>query len=356
MARLLPHTRAVLLLPLLLAACRGGDPPADSAAGAATGAGVVNVYSHRHYDTDEQLFDLFTRETGIRVNVVTAPADELITRLEAEGSASPADVLITVDAGRLHRAKERGLLQGITSRVLEEVIPSHLRDPDGQWFGFTQRARVVVYAVDRVDPSELSTYADLVHPRWRGRILSRSSGNVYTQSLMAAMIARMGTEAAEEWARGVVANFARPPQGADRDQIRDVAAGVADLALVNTYYLGLMLRSDAPADREAAARVAVFFPDQGEGEAGTHVNVSGAGVAAHAPNRENAIRLLEFMVSDEAQRLFAEGNSEYPVKAGVPWTATLQAWGEFRRDTLPLARLGELNTEAVRALDRAGWR
>jgi iron(III) transport system substrate-binding protein len=348
-----------LTLPLLLlaAACGGGDAPGGTTRTAAGDtAGEVNVYTHRHYESDEQIFRRFTETTGIRVNVVTASADELITRLEAEGASSPADILITVDAGRLHRARERSLLQPTSSAILESAVPAHLRDPDGLWFGLTQRARVFVYATGRVDPSEMSTYEDLADPRWRGRILTRSSDNVYNQSLMASVIAAVGVEAAEAWARGLVANFARPPQGADRDQIRDVAAGVADLAIVNTYYLGLLANSDTPADREAAAAVSVFFPNQGEGERGTHVNVSGAGVTAHAPNRANAVRLLEFLVSEEAQQLVAEGNYEYPVREGVAWAQTLQGWGDFRQDMLNLARLGELNTQAVQALDRAGWR
>lgn len=346
---------AALLLAAPALACGGGDQAA-SAGGAAADVGVVNVYSHRHYDSDQQLFDTFTRDTGIRVNVVTASADELITRLEAEGASSPADILVTVDAGRLHRAKERGLLQPVSSAELESAVPANLRDPEGTWFGMTTRARVVVYATDRVNPAELSTYADLADPKWRGRIITRSSDNVYNQSLMAAVIAHAGEEGAEAWARGLVANFARPPQGADRDQIRDVAAGVADLAIVNTYYLGLLTNSDAAADREAASKVAVFFPDQGEGQWGTHVNVSGAGVTANAPNRDNAIRLLEFLVSEAAQRIYAGDNYEYPVRPGVEPAPTLTAWGTFRADDLNLARLGELNTAAVRAMDRAGWR
>ena len=348
-----------LTLPLLLlaAACGGGDAQGGGTRTAAgDNAGEVNVYTHRHYDTDQAQFDRFTAATGIQVNVVTASADELITRLEAEGASSPADVLVTVDAGRLYRAKERGLLQSASSPTLEAAIPAHLRDPDGQWFGMTQRARVFVYAPGRVQPSDMSTYEDLADPKWRGRILTRSSDNIYSQSLTASVIAAHGAEAAEEWARGLVANFARPPQGGDRDQIQDVAAGVADLAVVNTYYLGLLANSGTPADREAAAAVAVFFPNQGEGDRGTHVNVSGAGVTAHAPNRANAIRLLEFLVSEEAQQAFAQGNFEYPVVEGVEWAPTLQEWGTFRHDLLNLARLGEFNTEAIRVMDRAGWR
>jgi len=354
----LPGRWPILPILLLAAGCGGGDAgsgrPADTEAGG--DAGVVNVYTHRHYESDEQVFTRFTEATGIRVNVVTASADELITRLEAEGANSPADILITVDAGRLHRAKERSLLQPISSTVLETAVPANLRDPEGFWFGLTRRARVFVYAKDRVQRSEMSTYEDLADPKWRGRILTRSSDNVYSQSLMASVIAAVGPEAAEEWARGIVANFARPPQGGDRDQILDVAAGVADLAIVNTYYPGLLINSGSAAERQAAASISVFFPNQGEGDRGTHVNVSGAGVTAHAPNRSNAVRLLEFLVSEEAQQLVAEGNYEYPVREGVAWAQTLREWGDFRQDPLNLARLGELNTQAVQAMDRARWR
>lgn len=329
----------------MLPGCAAGD-----------GAEVVNVYSHRHYDTDEALFQRFTAETGIQVRVVSASADELIARLEREGEASPADLLITVDAGRLHRAKEGGLLQSVESPVLEAVIPEAFRDPEGFWFGLTQRARIVAYARDRVDPSEIRSYADLADPRWEGRIVARSSENIYNISHLASIIAAEGEEAAEAWVRGVVANFARSPQGNDTDQIRDVAAGVGDLALVNTYYVGRLLHSEDPVSRELAGRVGLLFPEQGEGARGVHVNVSGAGVTRHAPNRGHAIRLLEFMVSEEAQRAFAVENFEYPVRADVPWSSTLAAWGTFRGDPLPLGRLGELNNEAVRIFDRGGWR
>jgi iron(III) transport system substrate-binding protein len=315
---------------------------------------VVNVYTHRHYDTDQLLFDEFTKETGIQVRVVTASADELITRLEREGEASPADLLITVDAGRLHRAKALGLLQPIHSEILEAEVPAHLRDTEGFWFGLTQRARILAYAPDRVDPSELSTYEALAEPQWAGRVLTRSSENIYNVSLLASILAATGPEIAEAWARGVVANLARSPQGNDTDQILDLAAGVGDVALVNTYYLGRLLHDEDPASRELAGRVAVFFPNQSG--RGTHINVSGAGVTAFAPNLENAVRLLEFLVGEDAQRAFAEANFEYPVRSGIPWAQTLADWGPYRADTLSLDRLGELNSEAVQIFDRAGWR
>ena len=329
------------------------------AGGALAGCGdagepVVNVYSHRHYDTDEALFQRFTEETGIAVRVVSASADELMARLEREGAASPADLLITVDAGRLHRAKERDLLRSVSSRELEQAIPAAYRDPEGFWYGLTLRVRILAYARDRVDPADVQTYESLTDERWAGRIVARSSENIYNVSHLASILAAHGPEVAEAWVRGVVANFARPPQGNDTDQIRDVAAGVGDLALVNTYYVGRLLNAEDEASRELADRVGVIFPNQGG--RGAHVNVSAAAVTRHAPNAANALRLLEFLVSEEAQRAFAEGNFEYPVREGVAWAPTLQAWGEFRADPLPLSRLGELNNEAVRIFDRGGWR
>lgn len=336
----------------------GGCGPADDAdrpdgAPADVAAGEVNVYSHRHYDVDQQLFDRFTAETGIAVNVVTGSADELITRLASEGVSSPADVLITVDAGRLHRAKEQGLLQPVESAVLAANVPAHLRDPAGEWYGLTTRARVIVYARDRVQPSDLSTYEALAEPAWEGRVLVRSSENVYNQSLLASIIAASGEAAAAAWAEGVVRNFARAPAGGDTDQVKAVAAGIGDVALSNTYYVARLGESADAEERRVFESVGVYFPNQ-DGR-GAHVNVSGAGVTRHAPNRANAVRLIEFLTGDEAQRLFAEGNQEYPVKPGVAPSATLQGWGEFRQDELNLSRLGELNTQAVMIFDRAGW-
>lgn len=334
----------------LLAACGGDTEAADSG----EPAGVVNVYSHRHYDADQRLFDRFTELTGIQVNVVTASADELITRLENEGAASPADILITVDAGRLHRAKERNLLQSVSSAVLDENIPAHLRDRDGQWFGLTQRARIIAYHKDRVNPETLSTYEALAGEEWRGRVLIRSSSNVYNQSLLASIIANGSPAAAELWAAGVAANMARPPSGGDTDQIKAVAAGAGDVAVTNTYYLAQLANSADPEERRVADQIGAFFPNQAT--TGTHVNVSGAGVTRSSQNRDNAIRLIEFLSSDEAQIVFAEEVQEYPVKPGVSRSPILQAWGDFRADTLDLTRLGELSDEAVRIFDRVGWR
>ncbi len=318
--------------------------------------GAVNLYSARQEALIKPLLDRFTEDTGIEVNLVTGSADALIKRLEVEAENTPADMLITVDAGRLHRAKDAGLFRAVESDRLEERVPAHLRDDDNQWFGLSQRARVIAYSTERVDPEELSTYEALADDKWNDRICIRSSDNIYNQSLLASIIAAHGEERATEWARDIVDNMARRPQGGDRDQIMGVAAGVCDVAVVNTYYYGKMRSEDAQAEqREAAAKTALFFPNQ-EGR-GAHVNVSGAGVTRHAGNPGNALRLLEFLVSDAAQRWYAQVNHEYPVVPGVEPSESVRQWGHpFKQDRLPLSRLGELNATAVRIFDRAGWR
>lgn len=315
---------------------------------------IVNVYTHRHYDTDKMLFEEFTKETGIQVNVVSANADELMQKLALEGERSPADVLITVDAGRLVRAKERNLLRPIESALLSNNIPAHLRDSENYWFGLTTRARVIVYDKTKVNPSELSTYEDLTNEKWKGRLLIRSSENIYNQSLLASIIAHNGADAATAWARGMVANFAQAPKGGDRDQIKAIAAGSGDIAVVNTYYLGKMLDDSNEEERKSAANIGVFFPNQSG--RGTHINVSGAGVTKYSPHPKNATKFIEFLASDKAQELFAQANHEYPVKPGIAISETLKAWGEFKADELGLENLGKFNSEAVMIFDRAGWK
>lgn len=317
------------------------------------GPGVVHVYSNRHYDTDRALYEAFEAETGIDVRVVEAGSDELIQRLSAEGDQSQADLIITADVGRLHRAKEMGLLQPVDSSVLNERLPARLRDADGQWFALTKRARVVAYHRERADRSMLSTYEALAGPAFSDSIAVRSSSNVYNQSLLASIIAHDGEEAAREWAAGIVANMAREPQGGDRDQLRAIAAGDADYAIVNTYYIGQMLTSTDPQDRTVAEQIGVFFPNQGG--RGTHVNISGVGVTKVSDNVDGAIRLIEFLLSDEAQRQFAQANYEYPVVDDIPAAPEIAAWGEFKEDSLALTRIGELNEVAVRLFDETGW-
>lgn len=327
---------------------------AGLSAGCTAQAAEVNVYSGREENLIKPVLDRFTAQTGIKVNLITAGADELTTRLELEGANSPADLLLTVDVGRLLRAKEMGLLQAVDSDVLESQIPAQYRDSEGEWFGVSLRSRVVVYDKERVNPAQLSTYEDLADPKWKGKICIRSSSNIYNQSMTAAMISHHGVEETEAWAKGLVANFARQPQGGDRDQIAAVAIGQCELAIVNTYYLAGMINATSAEQREQATKVAVFWPNQQD--RGAHINISGAGLSAHAPNRSEAIQLLEFLVSDESQTWYAEANNEFPVRAGVPVSATLQSWGEFKADSLPLEQLGIHNAEAVRVMDRAGWR
>ena len=317
-------------------------------------AAEVNVYSARKEALIKPLLDRFTEETGIDVNIVTGKADTLIKRLEVEGRNSPADVLITVDVARLFRTKELGLFEPIDSDTLLQSVPPQYRDADKQWFGLSLRSRVIVYAPERVEAGELSSYEDLAEPKWQDRLCVRSSSNVYNQSLVASLITHDGAEATEAWAKGLVANFARNPKGGDRDQIKAVAAGVCDVALVNTYYLAGMLASDQSSEVEAASKVSLFWPNQSG--RGAHMNVSGAGVLKYAPHKEAAVKLLEFLVNDEAQHWYAETNHEYPVKEGIAVSNTLANWGEFKADDLDLNQLGKHNTEAVLLMDRAGWK
>lgn len=321
---------------------------------AAQASGTLNLYTSRHYDTDDALYSSFTERTGVQVNMVEASADELIERIKSEGSNSPADILITVDAGRLWRAEQDGLFQPISSSVLTSAVPANLRHPDGLWFGFSKRARVIMYHKDRVNPAELSTYEDLVDPKWRGKLLTRSSSNIYSQSLTGAMLHHLGAEATEEWARGLVANFAREPEGGDTAQIQALAAGVGDIAISNTYYLVRMLKSEDPSERAIAEQVGIFFPNQRD--RGTHVNISGGGVLRSAPNYEAAVRFLEHLVSPESQQYFATGNNEYPVVEGTSIDSTLASFGTFVEDSLDARVFGSNNDEALQIMDRAGWR
>ena len=316
----------------------------------------VNIYSARKEALILPILERFRDQTGIEFNLVTGKADALLKRLRMEGEASPADVFITVDAGRLHRAKEAGVLQKIGSESIDAAVPAHLRDADGFWVALSKRARTIIYARDRVDAAALSTYEGLADPTWKGRICIRSSGNIYNQSLVASMIEASGVEQTEAWAEGLVGNFARPPAGGDTDQLRAVAAGECDVAVANTYYFGRLAASSKEEDQAVAAALKVFWPNQGEGDRGVHMNVSGVGITASAQNRESAIRLLEFLVSPEAQTWYAEVNHEYPVVPGVAASETLESFGAFKEDTLNLTALGANNRQAVELMDRAGWR
>lgn len=340
----------LFLLPLVLLSCKNTTKNAEQDAT----SNELTVYTHRHYESDQNIFSLFEKKTGIKVNVVNANADELIQKMTMEGAQSPADILITVDAGRLHRAKASGILQPIYSEIVQQVVPENLRDPDNYWFGISKRARIIAYAKGRVMPEELSTYLDLASEKWQGRVVVRSSGNVYNQSLLASLIAHYGEDTAKTWVEGVVKNMKRAPKGNDRDQVKAIYAGEGDVTIVNSYYIGNMLNSTNQDEVQAAQGVGLFFPNQET--TGTHINVSGVGVAKYAPNQENAIKFIEFLVSDEAQKIFAESNYEYPVSKNVPLAETLQNWGTFKEDLLNLSLLGENNKKAVLIFDEAGWK
>jgi len=314
----------------------------------------VNVYSARKAELVEPLLQRFEAETGIQVNLVTGAADALIQRLKAEGKASPADVLITVDAGRLYRAKQMELTQALDDSALLASVPDAYRDPNGHWLGLSLRARPIMYAPDRVNPEMLSTYEALADDVWQGRICIRSSSNIYNQSLVASMIAASGADAVEQWASKLVNNFARNPVGGDRDQIKAVAAGQCDVAVANTYYLFGMLNSPDEAEVKAAQQVAVFWPNQSN--RGTHVNISGIAMTQSAQNKNQAQKLMAYLLQPESQAWYAQVNGEYPVTASAQIHPVLQSWGEFKKDDINVLRLGELNTEAVKVMDRAGWR
>ncbi len=315
---------------------------------------VLNVYSARHYDNDRKLYQGFQAATGIKVNWVEADADKLIERIRSEGGNSPADVLLTVDAGRLWRAQEAGLLKPVRSSALTRAIPASLRDPAGHWFGISKRARVLVYNKDMVNPRQLSTYEDLASGKWKGKLVSRSSTHVYNQSLLGAIIAASGEKAASSWVRGIVSNFASPPEGNDTAQIRLVASGKAAVTFVNHYYLVRLAESGKAEDKAIASKVGLFFPNQRL--RGTHVNISGAGLVKTSKNQAAATQFLEYLVGREAQDLLARGNNEYPVVAGTPLDPVVARYGRFTEDRVNAATFGRNNGLALRIADQAGWK
>lgn len=324
------------------------------ASGLAYADGSVNVYSARHYDSDQAMYDAFTEQTGIEVNVLQGDSDQLIQRIKREGEASPADIMMTVDAGRLWRAEEEGIFAPVDSEVLNERLPESMRHPEGDWFGFSQRVRAIFYNPETIEPEQVDSYEKLADPSLKGKICIRSSNNIYNQSLLASMVEHHGEEGAEEWAQGMVDNMARDPEGGDRDQIKGVASGECDVAVANHYYYVRLLTSDDADEREAAESVQILFPNQED--RGAHVNVGGAGLVKGAPNHDNAVAFLEFLASDEAQELFAVGNHEFPVVEGVAVDEVLGSWGEFKKDEVNVSVLGENNPEAVKIFDRVGWR
>lgn len=316
---------------------------------------VLNLYSSRHYQTDEALYRNFTQLTGIKINRIEAGEDPLIERLKNEGAQSPADVLVTVDAGRLWRAEQLGLFQPVTSKVLDSRLAANMRVPNKLWFGFSARARVIVYNKSQIKSADVQNYEDLANPRLKGKVCTRSGSHVYNLSLMSALIEHWGEKKAEEWARGVVANFARAPKGGDTDQIRAVAAGECGVAISNTYYYVRLMKSDKPEDRKVIEAVGLILPNQKS--FGTHMNISGAGVLKYAPHREAAIKFLEYLASDEAQAYFANGNNEWPVVKGAPFdNRELASLGSFKMDNLNIGVLGRNQPLAQKIFDRAGYK
>ena len=316
----------------------------------------VNLYSQRHYAVDELQYKNFTEKTGIKVNVVKANADELIERLKNEGESSPADLFVTVDAGKLFNAREAGVLQKIPSKNINQNIMNELRDPEGFWAPITYRSRVIVYSNERVEKSDLSTYEDLANPKWKNRLLVRSSSNAYNQALMSSLVANLGSENTENWSSAVVSNFARDPKGSDRDQVKAIAAGQGDIAIVNSYYIGLLLASEKEEELNAGNSVSVFFPNQGEGDRGSHINISALGLIKSSPNKENAIKLIEYLTSEEAQGVYVNNSYEYPANSMVEPSQIVKSWGGFKIDKLNLNALGEFRPEALRIFDKTGWK
>jgi len=313
---------------------------------------VVNVYTARHYDTDMALYDEFTRLTGVQVNLIEGNSDGLIQRIVNEGEFSPADMLITVDAGRLWRGAQAGIFSPVESDVLQTRVPAHLIAPDNSWFGLSKRGRVMVYNKAAGLPAGVNDYEDLTDSRFKGKVCMRSSSNIYNQSLLGSMIEHLGEDAALAWASGVVQNFARPPQGNDTAQLRAVAAGECGVSVANTYYIGRFVASEKPEDKTVLNQLGILFPNQDN--RGTHINISGAGVLKHAPNRANSIAFLEYLTSAFAQRLFAEGNNEYPVTGEV--TGPVAELGTFKEDNVNAEVLGTHQRSAVELFDKAGWR
>jgi len=340
--------RIVVLILTILVLSSCGEKPKKS--------NEINLYSQRHYKVDEQQYKVFEKETGIKVNVVKANADELIERLKNEGENSPADLFITVDAGKLQKAKDLDLLQKISSPIINQNVDVDLKDVNGYWIPITYRARIIVYSKDRVDVSELSTYDNLTDEKWRNKVLVRSSSNAYNQALLSSIIANTGEESASKWASKLVKNFARDPKGNDRDQVKAITAGQGDLAIVNSYYIGLLLSSENEEEIKAGNSVGVFFPNQGEDESGSHINVSGIGLAKNAPNKENAIKLMEFLTSESAQKTYTNTSYEYPANPSVEPNEIVKKWGSFKKDILDLNKLGVFRNKAIEIFDKSDWK
>lgn len=336
----------ILLSVLILASCSNQNKQNE----------VLNLYSKRHYNVDKELFAKFEEENNIKVNVVKASSDELIERIKTEGENCPADLLITVDAGKLFKAANENLLEKINVEDIQPNIKPELKDPNNYWLPITYRARVLAYNPEKVNPNELSSYEDLTKDVWKNRILVRTSTNAYNQALMSSIVAHLGEEYALDWANNMVNNFAREPKGNDRDQIRAIVAGVGDVAIVNSYYVGLLLSSIDSLDRNVGESVKVFFPNQGNEERGSHINISGIGLLKNAPNKENAIKFMKFLTSDYAQKYYTNNSFEYPVNSEIKPSKTIADWGNFKIDTLDLNQLGIKRKLAVEIFEKSNWK
>tara|TARA_Y200000002_G_scaffold59912_2_gene45261 strand:+ start:1051 stop:2073 length:1023 start_codon:yes stop_codon:yes gene_type:complete len=316
----------------------------------------VNLYSQRHYAVDELQYEKFTKLTGIKVNVTKANADELIQRLKNEGDKTEADLFITVDVGKLWQAGDMGLLQKINSEIINPNINPSLLDKNNYWVPVTYRSRILVYSNERVNKSELSSYEDLANEKWKDRILVRSSSNSYNQALMSSLVANLGIEETQKWSEAIVKNFARNPKGNDRDQVKAIAAGQGDVAIVNSYYIGLLLSSQNEEELKAGKSVSVFFPNQAENQRGAHINVSGIALTKNSSNRENAIKLIKYLQTDEAQKTYVDNTYEYSVNPSISPNEIVQSWGDFKMDDLDLNLLGSERDEAIRIFDKSGWK
>lgn len=316
--------------------------------------GAVNIFTARHYEVDSKIYEEFTKQTGIKVNEVKGTAEELVERLKREGESTEADLFVTVDGGVLNYAKSNGVLQPIETETALQNVPAQWRDKDNNWVGIATRARVIVYAKDRVQPEQLSTYEDLATDKWKGKVLVRSSSSLYNQSLVASFIELNGEQATEEWAKGMVNNFARKPEGGDRDQAKAIAAKVGDVAIMNTYYVGQMLNSKDAEEVKVAENIGIFFPNQET--TGTHLNISGVGLTKHSKNKENALKLIEFMTGKEGQSMLTQGSFEFPVNAEADKPELLKSWGEFKTQQIDFAKLGDHNKKATEILIKAGWK
>lgn len=357
-SKLVKPILASALLTIGLAGCGANQGSSDTGKEAEktadTESKVVNVYTARHYEADDEVYKNFTEKTGIKVNVVKAEAEELIERLKREGESTEADLFITVDGGVLANAKKNDVLQPVTSDIINKNVPENLRDSEDYWVGMSTRARVIVYAKDRVNPDQLSTYEDLADKKWKGKVLARSSTSLYNQSLLASFIELNGEETAEQWSQGIVNNFARQPDGGDRDQAKAIAAGTGDVAIMNTYYVGLMANSEEPEEVKVAENIGIFYPNQETN--GTHVNISGIGLTKHSPNKENAMKLIEYITSIEAQEYLSANNYEFPVNPDAAQPELLKSWGTFNMQELNFDTLGEHNAKAIEIFNKTGWK